>query len=371
MTRDFWHWFRRPLVHACLASACCAACVSVFAQTSAGTQRRSAKAPAFSAAALSAPPTDGWFTNGGNLANQRYSPLASINRTNVAGLKPKWRTSLNGSGTASKYSGQAQALAYGGVIYVVTGADDVFALDAESGAILWTYEARLDEHIDAVCCGWLSRGVGLGDGRVYVGQLDGKLVALDQRTGTVAWSTQAERWEDGFTITAAPLYYDGLVITGFAGGDRATRSRLKAFDAKSGKLRWTFYTIPGPGERGHDSWPQDTEAWKYGGAAIWQTPAVDPQLGLVYFSTGNPGSYMNGAARAGDNLFANSIVALDVRTGKYRWHFQEVHTTSGTTTRRTPSCCSTPRSRGACARGSRKSARRASRISSTARPGSR
>jgi quinohemoprotein ethanol dehydrogenase len=282
-------------------------------------------APAFRAKALTTPPTDAWITNGGTIFNQRYSPLSSINRDNVAQLKPKWRTGLNGSGAASKYSAQAQPLVYDGVIYLVTGADDVFAVDVETGGILWTYEARLDETIDVVCCGWESRGLALGDGKLFVGQLDGKLVALDQRTGAVAWSTQAERWQDGFSITAAPLYYDGKVIVGFAGGDRATRGRLKAFAAKNGKLEWTFYTIPGPGEFGHDTWPSDNDAWKYGGAAIWQTPAVDPALGLVYFSTGNPGPDLSGGVRAGDNLFSTSIVALDVATGRYRWHFQQVH----------------------------------------------
>jgi quinohemoprotein ethanol dehydrogenase len=283
------------------------------------------RAPAFAASALTTPPTTAWITNGGTLYNQRYSPLRSINRDNVAQLKPKWRTSLNGSGAASKYSAQGQPLLYDGVIYVVTGADDVFAVDAETGKFRWTYQAGLDEAIDVVCCGWESRGLGLGQGKVFVGQLDGKLVALDQRTGAVVWSTQAERWQDGFSITAAPLYYDGLVIVGFAGGDRATRGRIKAFDAKNGKLKWTFYTIPGPGEFGHDTWPSDNDAWKYGGAAIWQTPAIDPELGLVYFSTGNPGPDLSGGVRAGDNLFSTSIVALEVATGKYRWHFQQVH----------------------------------------------
>jgi alcohol dehydrogenase (cytochrome c) len=282
-------------------------------------------APAFTSKDLTAWPSHGWITNGGNVYNQRYSPLALINRNNVAGLKPSWRVSLNGSGSASKYSGQGQPIVFDGVIYMVTGADDVFAIDVEDGRILWSYLANLDDAIDTVCCGWSSRGLALGDGKLYVGQLDGKLVALDQRTGAVVWSTQAERWQDGFPITGAPLYYDGLVITGFAGGDRATRGRLKAFDAKSGALEWTFYTIPGPGEPGHETWPQDDDAWKYGGASIWQTPAVDPELGLVYFSTSNPGPDLNGGVREGDNLFSSSIVALDVATGAYRWHFQEVH----------------------------------------------
>ena len=111
----------------------------------------------------------------------------------------------------------------------------------------------------------------IGDGRIYEGQLDAKLVALDQRTGKVAWTIQAEDPLQGYALVAAPVYYDGMVIVGFAGGDMGMRGRIKAYDAKDGRLRWTFYTIPGPGEFGHDSWPADNDAWKYGGAPIWQT----------------------------------------------------------------------------------------------------
>jgi alcohol dehydrogenase (cytochrome c) len=298
----------------------------VFGPTFASAQDPAlAVSPAFSADELTAWPTDGWITNGGNVYNQRYSPLIEINRENVAQLKPRWRTSLNGSGTDSKYSGQAQPLVYAGVIYIPTGANDVFAIDVESGDILWTHEANLDPEITVICCGWMSRGVAMGDGKIYSGQLDGKLVALDQATGEVVWSVQAERNDEGFSITSAPLYYDGLVITGFAGGDRASSGRVKAFNAETGELVWTFYTIPGPGELGHDTWPDYNDTWEYGGAAVWQTPAVDPDLGLVYFSTGNPGPDLNGSVRPGDNLFSVSMVAIDAKTGKYRWHFQQVH----------------------------------------------
>jgi quinohemoprotein ethanol dehydrogenase len=282
-------------------------------------------APAFERDALVPAPTVNWPTNGGNWYNQRYSPLRQIDRDNVAGLKAVWRTRLRGSGVGTKYSGEAQPIVYDGVIYMVTGADDVFAIGVESGAILWSYAANLDAANDVVCCGWTSRGVGLGDGKVFVGQLDGRLVALEQKTGKVAWTVQAERWQDGLTITSAPLYYDGLVITGFAGAEYGIRGRVKAFDARSGKLVWTFYTIPGPGEFGHDTWPQDNDLWQHGGASVWQTPAVDPELGLIFFSTGNPGPDYNGGVRAGDNLFSASIVALEAKTGKYRWHFQQVH----------------------------------------------
>jgi len=280
---------------------------------------------AFSPGALTAPPRDGWRTNGGNLYNQRYSPLTLIDRSNVAQLKGVWRTHLNGSGVAPQYSGEAQPIVHDGVIYVITGADDVFALSVDSGEILWQYLANIDSKITSVCCGWTSRGVGIGAGKIFVGRLDGRLVALDQRSGREVWSIQAERWEEGFSLTSAPLYYDGMVITGFAGAEIGVRGRVKAYDADDGKLLWTFYTIPGPGEVGHDTWPQDNEVWMHGGATVWQTPAVDAELGLIYFSTGNPGPDFNGAVRAGDNLFSASIVAIEARTGRYRWHFQEVH----------------------------------------------
>src|SRR5690606_7454078 len=117
----------------------------------------------------------------------------------------------------------------------------------------------------------------------------------------------------------------GMVFTGTSGGVLGTRGRMQAYDADTGALIWTFWTVPGPGEFGHDTWPQDSNVWEYGGAAVWQTPSIDPELGLMYFGTSNPGPVMNGAMRAGDNLFSSSIVAIDVHTGEYRWHFQEVH----------------------------------------------
>jgi quinohemoprotein ethanol dehydrogenase len=288
-------------------------------------QRDRGAANAFAPKRLVEPPRAGWPTNGGNLYNQRYSASTALDRDNVAELKGVWRTHLRGSGLAPQYSGEAQPLVHDGIVYVVTGADDVFALSVATGEILWQHAAALDPELSTVCCGWTSRGVGLGRGKVFVGQLDGRLVALDEKTGEPAWSIQAERWQEGFTITSAPLYYDGMVITGFSGAEFGIRGRVKAYDADDGKLLWTFHTIPGPGEPGHETWPQDNDVWKHGGASVWQTPAVDPDLGLLYFSTGNPGPDFNGAVRAGDNLYSASIVAIEAATGKYRWHFQQVH----------------------------------------------
>ena len=281
-------------------------------------------APAFTPDELTALPTDGWPTNGGSLYSQRYSPLDQINRDNINDLKAVWRVHLE-SGLGPKYSGEAQPLVYQGVIYIITGDDEVSAIGVKSGRILWKYQANLDPEISTVCCGWTSRGVGLGDGKVFVGQLDGSLVALDQRTGQPIWRTPVGHWQDGITITSAPLFYNGMVITGFSGAEYGLRGRVTAYDAKDGKEIWRFYTIPGPGEVGHETWPQDSEVWKHGGAVVWQTPAVDPELGLLYFSTANPGPDFNGAVRAGDNLFSVSILAIETKTGKYRWHFQQVH----------------------------------------------
>jgi alcohol dehydrogenase (cytochrome c) len=305
-----------------IASLCAMAALLV---TFGYAQQRNSGEQDFSAARLTDPPTANWPTNGGNLYNQRYSPLTTINRANVAQLKGVWRTHLRGSGTGPQYSGGAQPVVQNGVAYVSTGANDVFALSIETGEILWQYEAKLDPNITSVCCGWISRGVAISEDRVFIGRLDGQLVALDRATGKVVWAIQAERWQDNFSITAAPVYFNGMVIVGFAGADRGTRGRVKAYDAEDGRLIWTFYTIPGPGEPGHETWPKDNDAWKYGGASIWQTPAIDPELGLIYFSTGNAGPDYNGAVRAGDNLYASSIVAIDLASGKYRWHFQQVH----------------------------------------------
>src|SRR6266540_3108937 len=179
--------------------------------------------PVFSEEDLLAPPTAGWPKNGGNLFNQNYSPLTRINRENVANLKGVWRARLDGSGTRLKYSGEAQPVVQDGVIYVVTGADDVFAMSVKTGRIAWKHEANLDEAITTVCCGWTNRGVALGDGRVYVGQLDGRLVALDQKSGQPIWTTQVGLYQRGYTITNAPLYYNGRVYTGISGGEYGIR----------------------------------------------------------------------------------------------------------------------------------------------------
>jgi quinohemoprotein ethanol dehydrogenase len=266
-----------------------------------------------------------WVSNGGNLTNQRYSTLKQINTDNVKQLKGGWMTRLNGSGYGGKYSFEATPLVKDGIMYVVTGNDDVFALNAKTGATLWQRWSGIDQNISTVCCGWDARGLAIGEGKLFLGQLDDQVVALDIKTGKEIWKTPIEKWQDGYSITSAPLYYDGIVYSGISGGEFGVRGRLTALDAKTGKILWRWYTLPMPGEFGSNTWPAGGDPAKHGGATIWNTPALDPELGLIYFATGNCGPDYDGSMRTGDNLFCSSIVALNAKTGKYVWHFQEVH----------------------------------------------
>jgi quinohemoprotein ethanol dehydrogenase len=290
-----------------------------------GGDEESADVPAFAADDFEDAAADDWATVGGSFANDRYSTLDEINTENVDDLQGVWKTDLRRSGVEAKYSGESQPVVYNGVVYVTTGKNDVFAVDVETGKILWQYEANLNQKISTVCCGWLNRGVAIGDGKVFQGQLDGKVVALDAKTGAVGWTRQLVRWQEGQTITAAPIYADGRIYIGVVGADLGTRAFLEALDAETGKSVWRYYTIPAPGEPGGDSWPKNSDAYLRGGGAIWQAPAYDPELGLLYFSTGNAGPDWDGSVRPGDNKWAASIVAVEAETGKFKWGFQEVH----------------------------------------------
>ena len=274
---------------------------------------------------LQSPVGKDWVTNGGNLTNQRYSALKQIDTTNVKQLKGAWMTRLKGSGFGGKYSFEASPLVKDGIMYVVTGNEDVFALNAKTGEIQWERWSGIDQKISTVCCGWVNRGLAMGEGMLFLGQFDANVVALDIKTGKEVWRTPIEVWQDGYGITSAPLYYDGIVYSGITGGEFGVRGRLTALDAKTGKILWRWYTLPGPGEFGSDTWPTGTDHAMRGGATIWNTPALDPQLGLVYFATGNCGPDYDGSMREGDNLFCASIVAIKAKTGEYAWHFQEVH----------------------------------------------
>jgi PQQ-dependent dehydrogenase (methanol/ethanol family) len=258
----------------------------------------------------SAPSGSDFPTVGANLANQRYSSLARITPQNVARLGGAWMVHLEDgqpSGTM-----QATPVVVGGVLYIGTGSGKVFAIDAASGATIWAYRPAAG--------GQTNRGVAVAEGKVFSGQANTRLVALDQKTGALVWETRVG--ERGGT-PGAVIYHDGLVYAGIAGGESGVRGQFGAYDAKTGKEIWKFNTIPGPGEFGHDTWEGDS--WMRGGGPLWTHPAIDPDLGLVYLPVGNAYPDTDGSARGGDNLFTASIVALDLKTGVRKWHFQEVH----------------------------------------------
>ncbi|GGA40241.1 outer membrane protein assembly factor BamB family protein [Psychrobacillus lasiicapitis] len=265
-----------------------------------------------------------WSIHGGDYYNRRYSTLKQITSENIGDLKPTWVSSL-GSGAEDKYSGEATPIVVDGIMYIATGANDVFAIDAKTGEQIWAYTPDIPQEMDTVCCGWTTRGVAVGDGKVYVGLLDARLVALDQKTGEEVWETKVAEWEEGYTVTSAPLYYNGKVYTGVAGGEYGIRGRVMAYDSDLGYEVWRFYTIPGPADINGDTWPSDNDAWLTGGGPVWNTPAVDPELGYIYFATGNTAPDLDGSNREGDNLYANSVVAVNAENGDYVWHFQEVH----------------------------------------------
>jgi len=280
-------------------------------------------APAFTSTDLSATPAANWITNGGNVSNARYSSLNQINTTNVANLKIAWHVHLDGSGMAAKYSAEGTPLVYNGIMYVPTGNSDVFALDAATGDRIWTYHSGINQTVNTACCGWDNRGVAIGDGKIFVAQLDGRLVALDQLTGKVLWKIIVHNWREGYTLTAAPLYYNGLVYVGSTGGEFMSRGSVSAYQASDGSPAFRFFTAPAPGEIGGQTWAAGPLGFSTGGATVWDTPAVDPQQNMIVFSTGNAAPWTGRGP--GANLFTSSMVAIDATTGQIRWWYQIVH----------------------------------------------
>lgn len=259
--------------------------------------------------------TDQWLTYSGALDGWRHSPLQEITPANVSRLKLRWAHQF----AAEEGTIQATPIVAGKTIFMTEPPNNVVALEAATGREIWRYVRRLPEELP-ICCGRVNRGLAVLGNRLFLGTLDAKLVALDASTGEVQWEVQVADPRAGFTITGAPLVVNDMVIVGVSGGEFGIRGFLPAYDAQTGEQRWRFHTIPGPGEIGHDTWEND--AWTTGGGPTWITGSFDPDLNLVYWGVGNPSPNYAGEVRPGDNLFTNSVIALDATTGALAWHFQ-------------------------------------------------
>ena len=245
---------------------------------------------------------------------QRFSTLNQINKDTVKNLVPVWNYSLN-----DDRSEESQPLVYQGVLHVTTH-NATIAIDAKTGKQIWKTKVEYPaETPRIVCCGIINRGAALYDGKLFRTTLDANVIALDAKTGKELWREKAADIKEGYSMTVAPLVADGVVITGISGAEFGTRGFIDGWDPATGKKLWRTYTIPTPDEPGGDTWKGDT--WKLGGGSTWITGSYDAELNTVYWGIGNPGPF-NAAVRPGDNLYTCSVLALDPKTGKIKWHYQ-------------------------------------------------
>ena len=255
-----------------------------------------------------------WLMYSGNYSAQRYSGLDQISRDNVVGLEIAWVHQLQVLDRA-----ETTPLVVDGIMFITESPSTVIAVDAASGRPYWRYEHQLPDEI-IICCGRNNRGVAVQGDTVLMSTLDAHLVALDAKTGDVLWETEVQEASAGYSKTAAPLVVGDKVFTGVAGGEYGIRGVVDAYNLYTGEREWRFYTTPAPDNPDVRTW--SGESWRTGGAASWMTGSYDPELNLLYWGTGNPGPDYDGTVREGDNLYSDSVVALDVDTGKLRWHFQ-------------------------------------------------
>jgi alcohol dehydrogenase (cytochrome c) len=263
---------------------------------------------------LAQTPGGDWLHFQGNVEGHRYSPLKQIHKGNAAKLKLAWTMQIP---KTDKF--EASPIARNGILYVSEPPSDVTALESRTGKVLWRYKRVLPDNV-AYCCGKVNRGVAIHGDLVFIGTLDAHLVALDAATGHVVWDVEVADIKKGYSSTVAPLVVKDKVIIGSAGGEFGVRGYIAAYDAKTGKQAWRTYTVPSAGEKGTETWLGDS--YKYGAATTWVTGSYDPGLNTIYWGTGNPGPDWKGDKRRGDNLYSDSLLALDADTGKMKWYFQ-------------------------------------------------
>jgi alcohol dehydrogenase (cytochrome c) len=257
---------------------------------------------------------ENWLTYSGRYNGWRYSTLDQINTGNASRLTMQWTFQVADLGQF-----ETTPLVVDGVLYGTGQNDRAFAVDARTGRPIWRYQRNLPDKLQP-CCGMVNRGFAILGNKLFMATLDGHVIALDPRTGNLVWDAKAADSTAAYTFTVAPLIVKNEVIVGISGGEYGVRGFIDAYDADTGQRRWRFETVPGPGQPGHETWTGDS--WKTGGAPAWITGSYDPELNLVYWPTGNPSPSDYGGERAGDNLYSNSMLALDADTGKLKWFFQ-------------------------------------------------
>ena len=257
---------------------------------------------------------ENWLTYSGSYKSQRHSQLDQITPANVTDLELRWVFQAR-----SLEVFQATPLVVDGIMYLVEPTNTVVALDAKLGRVFWTYQ-HTPARTARPCCGAVNRGLGILDNTLFLATVDATLIALDATSGKPLWKTSVGDPALGYALTLAPLVVKDKVIVGIAGGEYGIRGFIAAYDAETGEEAWKFYTIPGPGEPGHETWEGDD--WMHGGAPAWLTGSYDPDLNLTYWGIGNPGPDWNPSQRPGDNLYSDSVVALNADTGELDWYFQ-------------------------------------------------
>jgi alcohol dehydrogenase (cytochrome c) len=258
--------------------------------------------------------SDRWVTYGRNYGAWRYMPDTQINRDTVANLRPVWIKQTGVTGGAFEVT----ALVNDGRMYLTTANSHLIVVDPLTGAELWRYDHDFED-VD-LCCGPHNRGVALYEDKVFWGTLDAHLMAFDAATGIQLWDAEVGDHRESFSVTGAPLVVKDMVLIGVGGGEFGIRGYIDAYDVNTGERRWRFYTTPAEGEPGNETWEGDS--WKTGGAPTWVTGTYDPETDQVFWGTGNPWPDINNNARVGDNLYSNSVVALNPDNGQLRWYFQ-------------------------------------------------
>jgi alcohol dehydrogenase (cytochrome c) len=257
---------------------------------------------------------ENWLTYNGDYSSQRYSGLDQITPDNVDDLELQWMLQDQTFG-----AWQSNPIVVDGIMYITERPNDVMAVDAVTGRVFWLYRHTPSEDA-SVCCGANNRGVAILGDKVFMGTLDARLIAIDRINGQPLWDIEVADVNLAYSITMAPLIVKDKVIVGVGGGEFGIRGFIAAYDADTGEEAWRFYTIPGPGEPGHDTW--EGNDWAHGGAPVWITGSYDPELNLTYWGVGNPGPDWNADQRPGDNLYSDAVVALNADTGELVWHFQ-------------------------------------------------